>query len=110
MSKRDAATTIHTLKGFVCDLKVDALHAGRYPPPCKAELWEQRDKSRAFRCITYNTLVRRINALEGVISDLEGNRRLHRTLEEIQQVCVDDMSGEPTVAEIQALCCRALSS
>jgi hypothetical protein len=63
--------TIHTLRALVRDLKVDALHAGRYPTPCQAESWEQRDKSKAFRCIAYNACVRRINALEEVISELE---------------------------------------
>jgi len=63
--------TIHTLRALVSDLKIDALHAGRYPTPCNAELWEQRDKSRAFRCIAYKTNVRRINAIEDAISTLE---------------------------------------
>jgi hypothetical protein len=65
------AATIHTLRALVEDLKVDALHAGRYPKPCKAELWEQRDKGRAFRCIAYSQNVRRINAIEDAISVLE---------------------------------------
>ena len=71
--------TIHTLKDLVRELKVQTLHAGRYPTPCKAENWERRDKSRAFRCIAYNTNVRRINALEEVIFHMESRVQKHST-------------------------------
>jgi hypothetical protein len=67
--------TLHTLKALVRDLKVDALHYGRYPTPVNADKWERRDKSRAARCIGYNTTVRRINALEDAISTLEKLRQ-----------------------------------
>jgi hypothetical protein len=73
------AATIHTLRDLVRDLKVDALHSGRYPKPCKAELWEQRDKSKAFRCIAYSQNVRRINAIEDAISVLEDLARKDST-------------------------------
>jgi hypothetical protein len=66
--------TIHTLRDLVRDLKVDALHAGRYPKPVNADKWEQRDKSIAFRCIAYVKNVRRINALEDAIFTLESTR------------------------------------
>jgi len=66
--------TLWTLKGLLYDLKLKALHAGQYPAPVKPELWEKRDKQRAFRCIAYNQLVRRINALKEAIVELEDER------------------------------------
>lgn len=65
------SATINTLKGLVRELKVDALHSGRYPAPVDPNMWEQRDKSRAVRCIAYNRDVRHINALEDAIFTLE---------------------------------------
>ena len=65
--------TIHTLKQLVFDLEFDALHAGRYPTPVHPSMWEKRDKKKAFRCIRYNTCVRQINALQDVISAMEGD-------------------------------------
>lgn len=62
--------TISTVRSLIHDLKIEALHAGRYSIPHKAENWEQRDKSEAFTCIAYRTAVRRINALEDMIGEL----------------------------------------
>jgi len=63
--------TIHTLRGLVRDLKMSTLSIGRYPAPYRADKWDRRDKSAAFRCMLYNENVRRINALEDAISNLE---------------------------------------
>lgn len=63
--------TINTLKALVRRLKVEALHAGRYPTPVSADKWESRDKSKAFTCIAYREGVRNINALNDAISTLE---------------------------------------
>lgn len=63
--------TIDTLRALLYDLKIDALWAGRYPPPQSVSKWEKRDKKQAFRCIAYCQLVRRIGALEDAISELE---------------------------------------
>lgn len=65
------ATIIFTLRSLVRDLKIEALHAGRYPTPVNADMWEKRDKSIAFSCIAYVRNVRRINAIEAAISILE---------------------------------------
>ena len=62
--------TLETLRAMVKDLKVSALHYGRYPTPVDGDKWEQRNKKRAVHCIGYNTSVRRINALEDAIKEL----------------------------------------
>ena len=63
--------TRYTVLDLIRELKTNALHAGGYPPPCEAELWEQRDKSKAFRGYGYNRNVRQINALYDLLSEVE---------------------------------------
>ena len=63
--------TIQTVRALVRDLKTEALAAGRYPSPHKAELWEQREKGKAFGCILYCRNRRQINALEDLITEAE---------------------------------------
>ena len=67
--------TLDTLRSLLWDLKIDALHAGRYPTPVDPDKWEQRDKKRAFQCLGYVSLVRRINALTDAIAELQRRGR-----------------------------------
>lgn len=54
-------------------LKQKALHTGKYPPPYTSHKYDKRDKSKAFRSISYNETVRQINALAEVIRFIEQN-------------------------------------
>lgn len=65
---------LHTLCDLLGDLKRKALESGRYGPPYTSRRYDTRDKSVAFRCVSYLTLVRQINALESVVVDLERQR------------------------------------
>jgi hypothetical protein len=62
--------TIHTIKGLLRELKEEALRAGRYNTSFYTKDYDNRDKSKAFRCMAYNSTVRRINALEEVIVEI----------------------------------------
>jgi len=63
--------TIYTLKSLQKELKTHALSVGQFGPPFIPERYDERDKSQAFRCVSYNIAVRQISALENAIEVLE---------------------------------------
>ena len=65
--------TLHTLRACRDRMKQEALYVGRYGLLHTPKNYDKRDKSKAFRCISYVDHVRWINALEEVISFFEPN-------------------------------------
>lgn len=59
--------TPDTIILLIQELKIHALSAGKYPPPFTNDAYDGRDKSKAFRSISYNRCVRQINALLDIL-------------------------------------------
>ena len=76
MSKEVPITkyTVSTIRYLVVRLKREAMRAGRYEMT-SAGLYDKRDKSKAFRCITYNARVREINALSRLLRRYRSSAR-----------------------------------
>ena len=71
--KKITITGLRTLQGLMFDLCEEAAKAGRFPEQYRnSEGFIQRKRYgiRPFRCIAYNQLVRRINALKLAIGEL----------------------------------------
>jgi hypothetical protein len=56
-------STAYTILRLIESLKCKAMHVGRYQPPYTVAAYDNRDKSKAFQCISYKQCVRRVNAL-----------------------------------------------
>lgn len=60
--------TLHTVGNILEDLKCSAYQSARLPLPYEPHKWEIRSQfGKPFRCMHYNSTVRRINALEDMI-------------------------------------------
>ena len=62
--------TINRLNGIILRKKQHAHHVGRYDAPHTHKSFDERDKSKAFRCISYVEDVMDINAIEDAIKTL----------------------------------------
>ena len=70
MKTKIKANTMYALQNIREALQQEAMRAGRYGDGTRFFCWEeytQRDKSKAFRCVAYNRLVRQISALDNAI-------------------------------------------
>jgi hypothetical protein len=56
-------TAYYRILGLIRDRMQYALVAGRYSPPYTIEAYLNRDKSKAFRCIAYQSAIRDVSAL-----------------------------------------------
>ena len=82
---RASKWTIDTLKAIRDDLKAEALRAGRYPPPHTPAAYASRRAWNGtnwgsgpldqipYRCIAYETTIRRITAINRAIEALEAS-------------------------------------
>lgn len=67
MLKKDS---INALKRAIEFLKIDALECGRYEDGFSSWHYDNRDKSKAFRCMGYNERVRQISGCEDILKYL----------------------------------------
>lgn len=68
--------TTRVVKRIIDDLKFEAWCSGRYGGKgFTVQAFDGRDKARAFRCISYNRLIRQINALKDILNLHNGSAK-----------------------------------